>query len=121
MDVSSTVAERVGLLIGGVLRDETRAVVPAASITTFTLTLTDRATDTIINGRNDTNILNANGGTLDASGNWTFLFTPADNQIVNADLAMEEHIALFEWTWSAGAKRGQKSVLIRVKNYGRVP
>ena len=91
---------------------------PVASLSTLTLTLVDDATGTVINGRSSQNALNANNVTIDASGNLVWTMTPADNPIVGSGLAhgrCELHLATFEWTWSAGAKKGYHNVWVSVE------
>src|SRR3972149_284487 len=108
-----------------VVKDESETVIPAASIGTLTLMLYDQKTEldspgstgAIINSRNRQDILNANGCTVDSSGNMVMTFTPADNAIVNTGLSSERHVALFEYTYAAGLKAGKDEVLIDVINY----
>ena len=87
--------------ITGVLRDETGALVDGDDLTTLTLTLYDEATDTIINDQYQTDILNANGGSVDSEGNFTLTLLPEDMPIVTAGMRRELHIALIEWTYPA--------------------
>src|SRR5262245_7000457 len=98
------------------LTDELGSVIPAASLTTLTLTLFDRRTGSIINSLNAQNVLNANGVTVDSSGNLIWTMSPADNAITGS-WDVEEHGAMFEWTWSAGAKGGKHEVSFVVTNY----
>ena len=99
------------------LLDETGAVVPAASLTTFTLTLYDRATNAIINSRSAQNILNANGVTVDSSGNMVWTGTPSDAPILNSTRTSEQHVALFHYTWSSGAKGAYDAVILEVLRF----
>lgn len=111
-----TVNEGNVAVIGGTLLDEAGDAIAAASLSAFTLTLYDRATDTIINSRNAQSVLNTNGGTLHAtSGAFTLTLSSDDNPILSTSLAAgrtETHIALLEATWSGG---GYWSGLIRVQ------
>lgn len=103
------------------LIDETGAVVPAASLTTLTLTLYNQDTAlTIINSVNGTSILNVDRGTVDASGNVAILLTPADGAMVDATKAIEHHVMLIQWTYAAGAKAGRHEVVIPVCNLNKV-
>lgn len=105
----------------GVLKDETGAVIPAASLSTLTLTLYRKTSGEIINGRNAQNVLNANGVTVDVNGNLTWTMTPADNGVTSTTVAAEMHIALFEWTYNAGNKAGNHEVWINVLQLANVP
>jgi len=115
------VLERVTRLYTAVIKDEEGAVIPAAQIGTLTLTLYNKKTGAIVNSRTDVNILNANGGTVDASGNLSFLFTPADMAIIDTTLASEIRIGLFEWTYGGGAKEGRHEIEFSVRNLNKVP
>lgn len=106
------------------LLDEFDVLVPASALTTLTLTLYDLQTylaglasglsgvaalaAAIINGRNAQNVLNANNVTVyntlqtgadGVSYNLAWDLQPADSPIVNAPLAVETHVALFQATW----------------------
>lgn len=100
----------------GQIVDELGAGIDAASLTTLTLTLYDLVSNTIINGRNAQNILNANNVTVDASGNLVWSVQPSDNPIYSSTPVENElHIALFQWTWGvAGVNKGNHEVGIRV-------
>lgn len=80
---------------------------------TLTVTLYDKKTGTVINGRTSQDILNANGVTIYAARqtvaigeslfpyNMTWLLTANDNGIVGTD-PVEDHAAMFVGTWSGG-------------------
>jgi len=115
-----------------VIRDENETGIPAASLTTLTLTLYDQLTKltlttnydlvpaaAIINSRNRQDVLNTNGCTIDGSGNLAMTFTPTDNVIVNTGKSTERHIALFAYTYAAGLKAGKEQVQIDVYNYAQ--
>lgn len=109
------------------IQDEAEAAIPAASLSTLTLTLYDQTTElanpgtttAIINSRYAQDILNANGCTVSTGGVMTMTFTPADNIIVNTGKSSERHVALLEYTYAAGLKAGKQEVLIDVWNYSR--
>ncbi|MEY4932894.1 MAG: hypothetical protein RLZZ403_1214 [Pseudomonadota bacterium] len=109
------------------IKDETEAVIPAASLTTLTLLLYDQTTHlasatstaAIINSRNRQDVLNTNGCTVSTGGVLTMTFSPADNIIINTGKSSERHVALFEYTYAAGAKAGKEEVLMDVYNYAR--
>ena len=98
------------------VQDENGTAIGSGSLTTLTLTLFDKLTNSIINSRNDQNVLNANGVTVSAQGALVWTMDPLDNQILNAELKNEKHVAMFKWTWSAGAKAGFYLFLIEVEN-----
>jgi hypothetical protein len=112
--------EKTSSEITGQLQDETGAGVPAASLTSFTLTLYDLNTGQILNSRNAQNVLNANGVTVDSNGNVVWTLSPADNAIVTDALGVETHIALFQWTWAGGLKGANVEVAIPVRNLAKV-
>ena len=94
---------------------------PLAGATLSTLVLTlyvikADGTDTLIRGPQQT-ILNANNVTVSAGGLITWLIQPADTTLVEV-VPYERHIALFEWTWPAGA--GKHEVVLIVRNLRRV-
>lgn len=97
-------------------------MIPLANMTTITLTLYKKSDGSIINGRNDSDIKNATIGTYHAtSGLLTVNFVPADMAIITDTWAVEEHVALIEWTYTAGANRGQHEALFTVVNSLKVP
>lgn len=102
------------------IKDENGTVVPAASLTTLTLTLYAKQSGTIINSRSAQNILNANNVTVNSSGVLTWTMQPDDNAIVNSALLTESHIALFEWTYSSGSKYGKHEIELVVSNLTKV-
>lgn len=100
----------------GTLRDEIGNAVGSSIIEALTLTLSDKATGTIINSRNQQNVLNVNSVTLDASGNLVWTGTPADAAVVNTAAKNPRLSALFIFTWNAGAKTGKHEFEIAVHN-----
>lgn len=114
---SRTVEEKTTFKYTATLKDEDGVVIPAADLDTLTLTLYDKAAGTIINSQNDTNVLNANNGTVHAtSGLFTMLFKPADNPMVGTpdDDITEEHVVLFEWTYNSTTDAGKHQFSIYV-------
>ena len=121
--LTDVIPERTTQKFTAVIKDENGAAIPAASLTTLTLTLyaLDGAqAGTVINSVDDMNILNANRGTVDGSGNLTLLFVPNDMAILDATLLEERHVALIEWTYASGAKSGRHEIQFRVKNLDKV-
>jgi hypothetical protein len=117
--VTFPVAEKTTQKYTATIKDENGTAIPAASLTTLTLTLYEQTTQTIINSRNQQNVLNLQGVTVDAQGLLTWVMTPADNAHLGV-AQKEQHVALFEFTYAAGAKRGQAEVLFEVTNTARV-
>lgn len=103
--------------VTAILEDETGTPIAAASLTTLTLTLYDRVTNAIINSRSAQNILDANGVTVDSSGNLVWTGTPSDAPILNSARNSEQHIALFHYTWSAGAKGAYDAIILEVNRF----
>lgn len=118
----------------GTLRDESGVLFSA--LDSLTLTLYDKKTAEIINGRNYQDALNTNQVTVydtlqsgfDDAGNpitfnlrWNLL--PEDNPILNDSKAVvtEEHVALFVAIWSGGARQMNNQFSIFVKNLGLLP
>lgn len=102
------------------LIDRDSQPVPLSAMTSLKMTLYDRATDGIINSREEVDILNANGGSFDAtSGEGSFTFLAADNPIVTAAKPFETHVALFEAVYAEGTKNWE--LRIEVKNLNLVP
>lgn len=115
--LANSVAEKTTKQITGVIQDEAGNALGSTVLTALTLTLYPKATPaTKINARDQQNVLNANGVTVDASGNLVWTATPLDNVVVNTALTEEQHIALFEYTWAAGAKGGKHLIEFTVTN-----
>lgn len=79
------------------------------------------ATETLINGLDAVDILNAGRGTLDASGRLTVLLEANDLALVDDALPHERHIMLIEGLYAAGALALRKEVEHVVINMSRVP
>lgn len=110
-----------GRIAGYPTEEDGVTVIPNGTLTALALTLfVDDGNDTIINSRNAQDILNANGGVIEADGRIVFTLAPADNPIVDAALPFERHIALFEWTWGSG-KAGKFQLILVVRNLQQVP
>jgi hypothetical protein len=120
--IGDVIAERTTRQYTTTLTNELGVPIPLADITVMTLTLyVLDAAGTIINGRSDTNILNANIGTYHAtSGLLTILFTPADMAIIDTTASAEIHIALIEYTYGGG-KEGAHEIQMTVSNLAKRP
>jgi hypothetical protein len=115
--ITDPIAEEATVVMTGVLRDEDNEGFKPA---TLTLTLYDAPTLTILNSRNKQNILDANGGEVTFDGEFTFEFSPNDNVIVG-NRKEERHVALFEWSWEVGSRKGKHEVHFTVRNFDKVP
>lgn len=95
----------------GTLVDEDDVVIPAASLTTLTLTLINLRTLAAVNNRDRQNVLNANDVTVTVLGVLTWSIQALDLPSTVDDM----YVAAFEWTWNAGAKKGWDSFSLRLK------
>ena len=102
------------------MTDQAGVNLTLAQVTTLTLTLYDKRSGAIINSRTASNILNANGGTVSSSALLTLVLAVADNVKLTQGVAREEHVALIEYTWAAGAKAGKKEVTYSVVDQAKV-
>jgi hypothetical protein len=119
--MSAPVMEKKTARYTGIMKDETGAVIPAAALSALTLTIyCDNAAQTVILA--PTNILNADRGTLDGSGNLaiTLREDPSpDNALVDSALDAERHVLFIEWTKTNGRKGGHE-VVYTVRNMAKV-
>lgn len=96
-------------LKSAVLYDASDSALTKAAIVTCTVTLLDAAIDgTVINSRDDQDILDTNGGTLtdvDSEVTLELALGPSDNPINDSTVEAgqtESHYLIIEWTWSGG-------------------
>ena len=109
-------AEKKTAKFSGKITDESGVgVLPSA----IKLTLYDRQTLAIVNSRSGGSILNINGGTCDANGNWTLTLTPADMAILDTTNRQELRTALVEWTYG-GTKEGGAEIRFTIDNLEKV-
>lgn len=119
--IDELIPEKTTKVITFVVADENDAPIPAASLSTLTLTLYPlRQPATTINARVAQNVLNTNNVTVDSGGNGRWESQPADNVIIESHLAVEIHRALFEYTWAGGTKSGKHEIDLYVQNLHRV-
>lgn len=117
------IPERVTAVYAAQLVDENAANIALAALTTLTLTLYDVASLTTLNSREGQNVLNANNVVVSATGGLTWTMQPADNAIVDTDLAAgeyERHVALWTWTYASGTKTGRYETTIEVQQLDKV-
>lgn len=101
------------------LKDEDDVIIPAANIVSLTLTLCEVADGTIINSRDDQDVLNTNNVTVDSSGILIYTIQELDNIIVNSALATEVHRATFKMTFNTTGK-ATWDIDISVRNLSKV-
>lgn len=96
-------------------KDMDGAAIVKANLVSLTATLYDVESDTVINSRDDQNVLDANNGTVATDGTLTLKLGPTDNAIINSRTRVgftEQHVLLFKWTWNDGVLRtGRSSAL----------
>jgi len=112
--------ERTTGQVSATVVNEAGTALPAASLATLTLTLYDRTSGTIINSRDNQNVLNTNGVTVDSAGVFLWTLTPLDTIIVDATKSLETHVGLFTWTYDSGTKTGRHEIVHVVRNLTKV-
>ena len=115
--LTTPVIEKQTTVLTGVIQDENGSPIAASQLETFILYLYNQKNSAIINTRSGSNILNANGGTVDANGVFVLTLDSADMTLVGTD-TLEIHVAQFRWTWPNGApvKSGVHEVIFSVYN-----
>lgn len=83
--------------------------------TEATMTLYDKATEVVINGREDLDILSS--VTL---GVLAFTFVAADTVLLNEANDREVHVAQLTWTWNLGASVGRALIEMTIKQLAKV-
>ena len=109
-------------LITGQLIDEAGLAITSSRMTAMRMWFFDHLGG-IINAREDVDILNANGGSLDASGNFALRLSAADNPIVGGGAdTIQPHTLLIRKVWdAANPQQDWDEIPIRVRNLTRVP
>ena len=101
----------------GTLLDSDGTAIPLANIDALTLTLTNAADGSTVNSRSAQNVLNTNNVTVDSTtGALTWLIQPEDTTLVDTDLASEDHVAVFNWTYET-SKKGSHTHRLHVVNF----
>lgn len=101
------------------LLDSTGSPVPKASVSSLHMTLTNLSTNTIINGRELTDVLS---GLHDTSGALSITLTAEDNQICNPRLALnaiERHLLQLHVVFNGGEEWHEAE--LKIQNLRRVP
>jgi hypothetical protein len=108
----------------GTIRNEAGDPLPLASINAAVLTLSDAETGAIINGKDDIDVLNANGVTIGATdGSLVWLMEPADNPILDDTIdngGIECHLAVFKITYNTNQHINHQ-VQVNVTQLAKVP
>jgi len=121
--LTDKIPEQTTPKITAVIKDENGVAIPGTSLDTLTLdfyNLSDGPTFAVINSRTAQNVLNLNDVTVDASGNLIWQMVPADNAVIDATLKTENHRAVFNWTYSSGAKTGRHIIDLTVVNLEKI-
>ena len=117
---SQPIPEKSTALVRFTVKDVAGNVIPGSSLTTLTVTLYNDRNKNPINGRDDTDILGVNGGSVDANGLGVWKMEELDNQIMQDGPTTEDHTALFKWTYNVPVDTGYHQVRLRVKNLAKV-
>lgn len=84
------------------------------------LTLYDKVSGLVINGWQDIDVLNNNGGTIDVNGDGIIELSPADNVALHPLRPREVHVAELVWVYNAGTGVGRAVVEFVVRNLVKV-
>lgn len=117
--LTDPIMEKTTPKITATIQDEDGVAISSANLTTLTLTLYNLSDSTIINSRSAQNVLNANNVTVDTNGLMTWSVQTLDTIIVGTS-KYEEHRAVFEWTYSAGAKNGKYVIDMSIYNLVKI-
>jgi len=112
------VCERTTCQLVFTFTDEAGATI-VAGVSTCVLTLYDKLTGQILNGRSGQSVNGVNGGTI-TSGVLTLVLSEADNTMYSQVRRQEEHVALIEYSWAGGTRYGKKEVVFSVANQAKV-
>lgn len=123
---SQPIPEKSTSLLSFTVKDEEGNAIAGSSLTTLTVKLYNDRNKNPINGRDGTDILGVNGGSVDANGLGVWKMEELDNQIMQDGPTTEDHTALFKWTYNTGGgtpptvDTGYHQVRLRVKNLAKV-
>jgi hypothetical protein len=119
-EIADLIAEKTTQVLTCTIKDETDTVIPVAQIGTLTLTLYNQESRSIINTRDNQNVLNANNVTVHStSGLLTWLLQPADTAIETTSKSIEVRVALFQWTFGS-SKQGKHEIVFKIRNLEKV-
>jgi len=102
------------------LVDDNGNPVPLASLTSLQLTYEDDFTGTVINSRQDQDVLNTNNCTFGVTdGLFTWHIQPEDTVVLDSNLRFETHSAILTWVWSGGSNQQRYQFYLQVENVGK--
>src|ERR1051325_7574916 len=84
------------------LVDETGADLPSDVLLSLTLTYYDKDTLTVINARQDQDVLDGNDVTVIVDGLIEWNMQVEDTALVDSRKGLEAHIILLTWSWQSG-------------------
>lgn len=88
-------------VITAVLKDVDDVAINKAVLQSLTLTLVNAEDGTVLNGRDQQDILDTNNGSVTEDGVVTIKLQPADNAVCGANNnELEEHYATLRWTYA---------------------
>lgn len=119
--LDAKIPEKTTPEITATIQDEDGNGIDAADLTTLTLTLynLDDAAKTIINNRDDQDVLNTNNVTVSNVGALVWSVQALDTIIVGSK-ATELHRAVFEFTYNSGAKNGKHIIDMTIINLAKI-
>jgi len=92
------------------LVDQAGNAIPAAALTSLTLTIADTTTGQIINGCEDVNILNANRGIISAQGSLIVSLLAGDTALLDRTHLTESRSLVLMWSYNSGTYRNAHQV-----------
>lgn len=116
-----TFNEKITVLAGFRITNELGVGLAPGDLDTLTLTIYEEISLAIVNSVNGTNIKNTGRGALDAQGNLTITWLPADLTCLTT-MGREVHVNLIQWTYPSGtgAKAGRHEARMTVLNLAKV-
>jgi hypothetical protein len=97
------IKERTTGTVSFTLKNEADVAISLSAILTAAVTMKDVASDTVVNGWDERDILNANGVTIDANGTVTWPLEQLDTALVVPTSTNEIRRVLVDFTYTAGA------------------
>ena len=105
--------EESDVVYSATLKDSSSNTITAVS--SMKLTLYEKKSGIILNGRKEQNILNLSGGTF-SDGSFTFNFDENDTKMISKRNLYEDHVARFTYTYDSGTKTGRHAIVIKIQN-----
>ena len=100
--------------ISAVLVDLDGTEIPGSAFDTLTLTYYQEYTFDIINSRNEQDVLQQHGITIDTNGVLVWKMTLQDTVILNDALETEPHVAHFSFSYPSGSETKVGSFTLRI-------